>query len=584
MATKTFIRLLLCVMVWGAPIKAQVYSGFVMDADSKLPIPYAHIQVEQPAGNGSITNATGKFFIQAEPNWPQPLRIRVSAIGFDSETRMLSHQKSDTIYLKTKVDKLNEITIVANDYERQLLRRVISKIPENYPDWNEHLIGQVTEKGFADSLLTVPLYEAWALIGADKPSYQTRQDFSGVTVTDGGVQTFEAFKESSIRIYAGIYNVHRFDAVQLRFGPLALSDLKDFDFNRLPYQVFDGASILPIQFQNKDFTGTIFINMADTAVHEMHVQYLKPNNYSGSTNRTFLHYKVGYSKYEGRYRLRYINYSTAFDSDERFFLENTFSINSFSKAERPIPSEARANFYDKLIDLVPQNLAVDSAQPIASSRFQKIIGRLSFDYGYAAIRHQSAAFRYTIPLRGNSSISGPVGAQNRWVHMLSTQLNYRITNNWQAAYAATGTQENFSSWGLGILRRQPLGFTGKWVVSGGVMAGQIRHISPLLNIRGSDLPQRHEGSDPTEIVRVTHRETQWHITPQLAVGYRFWKNWNFRISASYIHSWAGQSDLVFFYPQKWYSFSRGYSTEALAPTRLHHTPVMLQVQLIFRGF
>jgi hypothetical protein len=431
MATRIFKLLVGYIFLGCAPIQAQVYKGFVMDADLRLPIPYAHIQVVEPAGNGSITSGNGVFQIASQPDWPQPLQVRVSAIGFISKNVKLVLGQSDTIFLQPYVAKLGEVAIVANDYERQLLRRVIAKIPDNFPVWNEHLEGQVTENAFADTLQTVPLYEAWAYIGADKPSYENRQDFGNVAVKDGGVQTFPAFTESSIRIYAGIYNVHRFDVVQLRLGPLTASNLKDYDFNRLDMQSFDGISILPIKFQSKDYTGTVFINMHDTAVQEMHVQYVNPSGaFASGTNRTFLHFKVGYSKYEGRYRLRFINYSTAFDSGERFFLENTFSIASFELAERPIAEAQKANFYDKLIDLVPQNLAADSTQPAASTMFERFMNRVSFDYGVAAILQHRSAYNYRIQLVGPNSISGPVGAERRWLYSFASQVNIKITPSW----------------------------------------------------------------------------------------------------------------------------------------------------------
>lgn len=576
-----------CVMVYATATSAQVYTGYVFDADHKKPIPYAHIQIVKPAGNGATTATSGQFRINAQASWPQPLQVRISSVGFETKSLALQNQKTDTIFLKPQISQLEEVAITAIDYERQLLRRVIAKIPENYPNWTEHLIGAVTEKGFLDSLQTIPLYEAWAEIGADKPSYQTRQDLGNVMVRDGGVQTFKDFKETSFRIYAGIYNVHRFDAVQLRLGPLRLSDLPDYDFNRHPLRIFDGAPMLPINFKSKEFTGTIYINMTDTAVHEMHVQHVKPaTGFSGiiaGAGRTYLHYKVGYSKYDGRYRLRYINYSTGFSEGNSFYLENTFSITSFEAVSKPIAEAERASFYDKLIDLVPQNLAADSSQPATTSIFQRVIGRFSFEYGYAATMRHRDAFRYTIPL-GNGSISGPIAAESRWLHSIGTQANFRINNTWAVSYYSTSTRESFAIYGLGMTYRKRLGFTGKWTVSGGVFGGQLTHLTPLLNIRGADLRYTEWAGNTEAIIPVHQRELQWQVSPQIGIGYRFWKNWNFKISGTYLHWWGSKSELHYQLPRKNFLSINKYSAQPIGATNNHSTPIILQIQVIYRGF
>ena len=566
-------------------LSAQVIAGYVLEAETGVPLPYAHVQVVSPSGHGTITNFKGQFQLTPQENWPQPLAVRISSIGHVTRSATLTGQKVDTIYLAQDKDQLQEITIVANDFERQLMRRVIAKIPENHPVWKEFLTGVVTEKGYLDSLQTIPLYEATAIIRADKESYEKRQDLSNVAVKDGQLRTFPAYNQTRIRIIAGPHNVHRFDVVQLRFGPLRANALNTYNFTRLPETTFDGEPILPLKFENKDYQGTVYINLRDTAVHEMQVTYLNPSKfYTTSSTRTYLRFKVGYSKFDGRYRLRFINYSTGFIDADVFYLENTFAIQSFGETKIPIPVADRVYFNDKLIDLVPQKIERDDLQPLATSPEERFYSRISIDYGYAALLYERNSFSYAFQQRNLEQVTGTVAAARGWRHLPIFQFNYRITNHWQAHYTLTGNGESFSYQGLGVSYRQPLGFSGRWVAAAGVATGSFYNTTPLLEIAGSQLPDLLAGEDPNAKVAIEQKESQWHLTPHLAISYRIWKNWNVKLSGSWINSWQFRSEQLYNYPTKWYQFFEEPTSQNIAASKNYTLPVMLQLQLIFRGY
>lgn len=551
---------------------AQVFRGEVLDAASMGPIPYAHVQLVMSPGQGTITNARGRFGIPREPGWPDDVKVRISFLGYQSIETDISIFQSATILLKKDAQKLPTVSISPGDYERDLLRRVIRKIPENFPNGNERLLGVVTEKGFADTLNARPLYTATATTAADKRGYQKRRDYGNVAVLEGRVDTFPDYKQSDFRISAGVFNIHRFDVIQLRIGPFQESKLKDYDFERMDLQSFDGQPIQPIRFSGENMSGIVYINMIDTAVHEIEVQ-AKPGAFHtfGSilecaSCRTYLNFKTGYAKYDGLYRLKFIHYHTAFYVDkkkgERFFLENTYAITEFGPAVAPIKEIERVGFNDRLTDLFPLNvplrdsdsLTAQSEGPLiphkispANQRRDNWLNRISSDIGYFRMHYEHGMIPY-----GNSEadwpeeLTGELGSSSSRRQGLAFQANYRLNARFSVILNSAGVFSNaYSLQALGMEAAKSIGFAGKWSVKIAATAGlesYSKHIANIGNASDFEMLSPYIDFENTSMNHLTQRVV---FAPIFTVSYIFRKNLRFALSALYIVPFRTDTYLMF---------------------------------------
>ena len=578
--------------------QAQYFSGTVIDADSKEPIPYAHIQILSSGGQGTITDAKGKCLIRKQPGWLDVIKVRVSFLGYRSEEADIFLAEKATILLKKDVHKLPEVKISGGDYERDLLRRVIAKIPENYPLYNERIMGRVTEKGFLDTLNAGPLYSAWAITAADKQDYGLRRGYGNVAVLEGKVDTFPAFAETDFRIIAGVYNIHRFDVVHLRLGPLREAKLQTYDFSRKEMMYFDDEPVLPIDFKSQDMSGTLYINMNDTALHGIEAR-AEPGAFNSfgrglelNSRRRHLTFETGYAKYGDRYRLKYVHYNTAFDrvgDGKRFFLENTYAITSFEKASSPIPEVERTEFREKLIDLVPLTVSTTSdsleaePQDLTTNWFDRALERLTMDLGYFGMQLNSNAFAYAASESEiHEVLSGQFPSQSQYREGLAAQFSYRINHRFSVVLNTAGLFSQ--SYGLnvaGIKVNKTLGFTGKWAVSGAFTAGMETFNREIADIGNSSEYEALRPHIQFENTSMTYRTESFVIAPIFSISYAPRKLISFIISAIYISQFHSSNMLVF--QNEDFSWPWQQSTYAVAQPggNPYSDRVQLQVRVVF---
>lgn len=580
--------------------QSQYFSGTVADADSKAPIPYAHIEVLNSGGQGTITNVRGRFLIRKQPGWLDVIKVRVSFLGYHSDETDIFMAEPSTIFLKRDVQRLPEVNISGGDYERDLLRRVIAKIPENYPTDNERIIGEVTEKGFLDTLNAGPLYSAWAITAADKEDYGLRRGYGNVAVLEGKVDTFPAFAETDFRIIAGVYNIHRFDVAHLRLGPLREGKLRAYDFSRKEMMYFDDEPVLPIYFKGQDMTGTLYINMNDTALHGIKAR-AEPGAFTSfgrvsefNSRRRYLTFETGYAKYGDSYRLKYVHYHTAFDrggGDKRFFLENTYAITSFEKAASPIPEVERTGFRERLVDLVPltgsakhDSLEVEPRN-LTTNWLDRALERLTTDLGYFGMHLNSNDVAYAAPeSEMRDVLSGQFPSQSQYRDGLAAQFSYRINHRLAAVVNTAGLFSQ--SYGLnvaGIKVNKTLGFTGKWAVSGAFTAGMEtfnREIADIGNSSDYGVLRPHIQFENTSM---TYRTESFVMAPIFSVSYAPRKLISFTISAIYISHFHSSNMLVF--RNEDFSWPWQQSTYAMAQPggNPHEDRFQLQVRVAFGG-
>lgn len=541
----------------------NAYTGVILDAESRQPVPYAHAVLATAPGRGTITNASGRFFFRRKASMPNPVEMRFSSMGYTSATFPVYAGKTDTFLLAPAAHGLAEVVVTPEDYERNLLRRLIARIPINHPTHNERLIGEVVERGFGDTLHVRPLYEARAITLADKRGYHRRSDYGNVAVLEGTVDTFPDFVHSNLRISAGAFNVHRFDVVQLRRGPLNERRLMDYSFESLDMQTFDGHPIQPIRFTGNDLKGVIYINMTDTAIYEVDVEVQRGafdsfgQGLSFGSRRSYLTFQTGYAKFDGLYRLKYIHYNTAFSSGVRggrFFLENTYAINDFEITDEPISHMDRVGFNERLTDLVILNnrtAAGDTLGMVQGARLttplERVLSRISSEVGYFGMYYTREERHYS----GRDpdwpeELSGTLPAQTGFVHGMVYQLNYRLNGRFSVIWNSGGLfSKMYSQQSLGLQLTQSIGFAAKWSVKLAATLGVETFNAELADIgAAAQYPVLNQeiGFKNTSMAYLTEN---FFAAPVLSVGFAPKRNLRFSLSALYIAPFAGDSYLLF---------------------------------------
>lgn len=97
--------LLLCPIVFGLPAMAQQFEATVVDARTHEPLPFASIFIDRQ--NSTITNATGRFSIQADST----SILRISYVGY-KPLSIRAAQLHETVALQTMEMGLQEVTVV----------------------------------------------------------------------------------------------------------------------------------------------------------------------------------------------------------------------------------------------------------------------------------------------------------------------------------------------------------------------------------------------------------------------------------------------------------------------------------------
>jgi hypothetical protein len=118
---------------------AVEYLCRIIDMDDKYPVAFATIQFENK-GNGVIADEEGSFRLSATYN-KDNTSIIISSIGYESlkiKVNSLDLKRINIIYLKPKIEALNEVIIKANTSLKlsvnTILNNAIGRLLTNYPD------------------------------------------------------------------------------------------------------------------------------------------------------------------------------------------------------------------------------------------------------------------------------------------------------------------------------------------------------------------------------------------------------------------------------------------------------------------
>ena len=116
--------LLISALLFSIHLSAQnLLSGIVKDANTNQPLIGVTIQLDN--GNGSVTNASGKYSIESEK---EIQKITFSYVGYETEIIEINIAKFDQkdVYLFENNSELNLMVVSASKFEQKLEEVTVS--------------------------------------------------------------------------------------------------------------------------------------------------------------------------------------------------------------------------------------------------------------------------------------------------------------------------------------------------------------------------------------------------------------------------------------------------------------------------
>ena len=413
--------------------------------------------------------------------------VEITAMGYKNAIITLPSNKAMVLYLDEDLLNLNEVVVTYVDRERELLKKVLQNIPNNYPITPEQIRGKVIEQLALNENLERIIYESEATIVADKMSYNKRTAFGNVSLIDGKLDLKMPLDSSFIRIYAGMHNVHRFDVVAKREAPFDNIDSKKYDFGIKDTLKLDGKVVFAMAFNSPNRTGKLWIEDETFALvkayYEDTPKGLKPF-LPRDSKRLYKKVKVEYAETQGVYRLSYVNYKSAFENkpDKRqVHLNNLFYLENHSAEKKVIALKERSDFSDFLLyELEPEVLIYNPDSIIANNKManqvkvERILRRLSNQLFAGVIGYDSQV--------GATFGSPDTNALPETVAMVSWDIGY----HWNAKNGlvfnfSSATDDSFSLVGLNYEHTIPLSKSGKW---GLILSSGVQYFKQENNVTG----------------------------------------------------------------------------------------------------
>ncbi|WP_424003522.1 carboxypeptidase-like regulatory domain-containing protein [Maribacter sp. IgM3_T14_3] len=336
--------------------KKDFIEGILLDLKTKEPVVFATIKLRDNA-KGVISNLNGGFKIPKEYQ-TQGNYLEISSMGYETkviETALLKVDSTNIINMRPATFQLNEVVLKSGSLKRltakQIIRKALDRIPENYPIDSFSLIGyyrdyqiqknkylnfneaivQIYDKGFQSDHFKETEYSLLSYVKNDdfkidsfaaKPyDYMTKDKFvPNVLLLSRyrGNELVNLCIHNAIRNYdkqgysfIGVFNkdfigAHRFSSVENTY--------------------YDGEPVYKIGIKKKlnPFTvkGDIYIDKDDYAIRKLVYSLygkrpknsLYPVDLVGTKDNNELLYEVlvEYSKVNGRMYLNYISLHNKF--------------------------------------------------------------------------------------------------------------------------------------------------------------------------------------------------------------------------------------------------------------------------------
>ena len=530
-------RPLLCVLFFGyaTTLPAQCPAGGrVLDAADGLPL--ADVLVLATDGSDSTyTDRRGRFRLP-DASCAAGGSLRFRKIGYEDLETVLPATRTGLSVSLAATTYAHEAFTFSAQSAASYLRPYLANIPVRYPTVTEEYRGRTTE---AVSMEGQVIYHIEAQTTATKLGYRERNAIGRVRV-DSSVIT--RVGTVPISIIAGVHNVHRFDAVKRRLGPLHDRRLDNYRLRFGSDTRDDG--LVRIDFSHPKMSGYLLLNPADTSI--VRVDYDvegempdEPSLLANTTERVFLRFTTHYGRSAGRYRIDSIHYRTAFQiADQRVDLSNRYVRLDRS----PVASIAwRDAFgYDRALryyvdstQLLPTD-SIDLSSLIKASRGGIPRGRgLRVFFTLHLNPVSTEAGTVALPLLGRTeAVDG--GPPLRFV--IGSTVSYELTRALRLEGHLGASPQSFTGeWVLGPRYYLPLGNRRPWLLGAGAAFGSRQSTLRVLRDFGLAAPIAADGrtlDTPSIDAYLVRRALGTSLTLDLVVPLR---TTQVRWSLSYFH-------------------------------------------------
>ena len=143
---KQHLQLIIFLLLPLSLLSQKAIKGNLHDATSKEAVSYANIFYKNHQHIGTMSQPDGSFVLRRIETAMTDTLV-ISMLGYKTQyypVSMLMDNPLD-IAMELEAIRLNEISIVSDDALRELLRKVVEHIPQNYPSEKHKLIGYYQE-------------------------------------------------------------------------------------------------------------------------------------------------------------------------------------------------------------------------------------------------------------------------------------------------------------------------------------------------------------------------------------------------------------------------------------------------------
>ncbi len=312
------------------------YKGKIMDADTKNPLVFATLSVENT--NISIISNTDGEFVLKVPSTMESGNVTVTFLGYRNKTIPLSEFSEDKnkIYMDVFVEALSEVSLSIPKDAEELVRETLNRKGQNY--FNEPtLMTAFYRETIKKRKKNVSLSEA--VVNIYKAPYNSSKN-DGITLYKARKSTdYSKLDTIALKLQGGPFNTLHVDVMKYPeyiFHENAL-DYYDFKFERSTR--IDNRQIYVIKFNQKPnithqlYTGQLFIDperkILTSAIYELNITnkyeaaklFVRKKPANARVWPTKVAYRVDYREKDNKWYYGYSNVLLEFkiDWDKKLF-------------------------------------------------------------------------------------------------------------------------------------------------------------------------------------------------------------------------------------------------------------------------
>ena len=302
------------------------FSGKIIDAKSKLPVPYAAINIGN-TGKGIVSNQNGVFNLNLPPNYIDS-SLLILNLAYKNYKIKISQLKdtNNIIELIPEFIPIEEV-IIRNKDPKEILYNFLNNIKYNYSRSNYLITAFYREYVKSNKKLR---YYTEALIKINKRPYKANLHHDQIKLLKSRKIYNAGIKDTlSVKLKDGLYTSLYLDIVKNDFDFINPEKMLNYDYQISDILAYDNKTVYAVSFKQKQnitkplFYGTLYIENKNFALVAAEFGYnlkyeknnlnfisKKPGKYK--INPFKIMYYVSYKKVDGKYCLNRVKANMEF--------------------------------------------------------------------------------------------------------------------------------------------------------------------------------------------------------------------------------------------------------------------------------